>query len=97
MKMHRLGSIVLSLSFALSASGCFVTRTPMVQEQLRTVSAGYTGCMPDDNTLSNVAASLNGSITWNASCKGKAYLCSGVSSGNSAGQSESYHCAPVAQ
>ena len=61
---------------------------------LQMVSAGHTGCLPEENQISNVKMNLDGSGTWNATCKGKAYLCSaflGVS------KSESYSCAPVAQ
>ena len=58
------------------------------------VSAGHTGCMPEDNVISNVVANLDGSGTWNATCKGRVYLCSAV---GSVGNSESYSCAPVAQ
>src|SRR5689334_15004658 len=51
---------------------------------LKTVSAGYTGCLPDANEISNVNS---GRGTWNATCQGKVYLCSAV--GNDS------HCAPA--
>jgi hypothetical protein len=63
----------------------------MVTPKLRDVSAGYTGCLPDENQITNVRLNL-GVTTWNASCKGKTYLCSAV--GNSP-ESTSQHCAPV--
>jgi hypothetical protein len=67
----------------LGMAGC----AAMVEKQLQTVSAGHTGCPPAENEISNIG----GHITWNATCKGKVYLCSGVSTG------ESFSCAPVAQ
>jgi len=70
------------------------TNSPIVQDRLKLVSAGHTGCMPDENLISNVVAHPDGSGTWNATCKGKAYLCTAVSS---IGHSESFSCAPVAQ
>ena len=58
------------------------------------MSAGHTGCAPEENTLSNVSADSDGSGMWNATCKGKSYLCTAVAS---VGNSESFSCAPVAQ
>jgi len=52
------------------------------------------GCIPDENVLSNLAPNPDGSGTWNAACKGKTYLCSTISTAH---DSQSYHCAPVAQ
>lgn len=83
------------LVFVASAAGCISANSPVVQEHLKTVSAGHTGCAPEDNVISNVNAKLDGSGTWNATCKGKTYLCSAVSTVG--GHSESYSCAPVAQ
>jgi hypothetical protein len=68
--------------------------SPMVTHALQMVSAGHTGCLPEENQISNVKMNLDGSGTWNATCKARVYLCSafqGVSN------SESYSCAPVAQ
>ena len=78
------------------ASGCVAlsTNSPIVQERLKLVSAGHTGCMPDENLIANVVAHPDGSGIWNATCKGKVYLCTAVESG---GNSESFSCAPVAQ
>lgn len=80
----------------LSASGCvpLSANSPIVQDRLKLVSAGHTGCMPDENVLSNVVAHPDGSGTWNATCKGKTYLCTAVAS---IGNSESFSCAPVPQ
>ena len=63
--------------------------------QLKTVSAGHTGCTPDQLTISNhQTTALGRNETWNATCNGKVYLCSGVVTGKS---SEDFSCAPVAQ
>ena len=66
----------------------------LVRHKLQIVSAGYTGCVPEENEISNVAPNFDGSGTWNATCKGKTYLCSTIATAN---QDQSYHCAPVAK
>jgi hypothetical protein len=43
--------------------------------------------------LSNVSLSGDGGGLWNATCKGKVYLCSAA---GSVGGSSSFSCAPVA-
>jgi hypothetical protein len=79
----------------LVIAGCaFIANSPMVVKKLKIVSAGHTGCLPDENEISNVNSSPDGSGTWNATCKGKVYLCSAVAS---VGNSESFSCAPVAR
>lgn len=79
----------------LVIGGCAsIANSPIVVKKLKLVSAGHTGCLPDENEISNVDASPDGSGTWNATCKGKVYLCSAVAS---LGDSESYSCAPVAK
>jgi hypothetical protein len=83
------------LMVLLSVAGCTaIANSPIVTRQLKIVSAGHTGCLPEENELTNIIANADGSGTWNATCKGKVYLCSGVSS--PASSSESYSCAPVA-
>jgi hypothetical protein len=66
----------------------------MIEKHLKYVSSGHTGCLPDENEISNLNVDLLGGGTWNATCKGKVYLCSAFSSGE---KSESYSCAPVAR
>jgi len=87
---------VIPVAMAVATGGCVALSadSPLVQQKLKTVSAGYTGCTPEENVLTNVSAKPDGSGTWNATCKGKVYLCSGVAA---VGNSESFHCAPVAQ
>jgi len=89
-------SIALFMACAAGACGCtyLATNSPLVQDKLKLVSAGYTGCMPEENALSNIKANPDESGTWNAACKGKMYLCSAVSTIDS---SVSYHCALVSQ
>lgn len=86
----------LTLLIAWSACMCGCTsmaNMPAVQEKLKMVSAGYTGCMPEENELSNLAPRFDGSGTWNATCKGKTWLCSTIATTSA----QTYHCAPVAQ
>jgi hypothetical protein len=52
------------------------------------VDAGYTGCLPAENQISNVHDDLGGA-TWNATCKGKVFLCSG--------DQNTEHCTPGAE
>jgi hypothetical protein len=81
--MWRTGVLAVVL---LGITGCAaIANSPLVVNKLKMVSAGHTGCLPDENEISNVNS---GSSTWNATCKGKVYLCSGV---------DSYSCAPVAK
>lgn len=80
----------LGASLALCAliGGCATTGS---QDYLQAVSAGFTGCTPQANQISNEQESIQ-AFTWNASCKDKVYLCSSVSTGK---HSSSAHCAPA--
>ena len=94
MNAHTSRLLVLALGTLLVTTACVTPDSPTMTNALQTVSAGHTGCLPEENQISNVKMNLDGSGTWNATCKGKIYLCSaflGVS------KSESYSCAPVAQ
>ena len=95
MKTHKTWPALLVAAVG-GASGCVSVNSPMVQERLKTVSAGYTGCPPDANALSNVVENHDGSGsgTWNATCNGKVYLCSSVSIRSESGP---FNCAPVAK
>ena len=75
--------VSVALGVLLGATGCISTDT------LKLISAGHTGCTPDQLTISNVQGP--GSL-WNATCNGKTYLCSGVATGKS---SADYSCAPA--
>jgi len=52
---------------------------------LQTESAGQTGCVPESIGVSN-GRMVNGGYLWNASCNGKTYLCTDLSSGPKSGQ-----------
>ena len=80
----------------VSAAGCVTPSpdAPEVLQALKMVSAGHTGCLPDDNEITHVSPVRDGSGTWNATCKGRTYLCSAF---RAVGGSQSYSCAPVAQ
>jgi hypothetical protein len=45
-----------------------------VTSDMQRNSAVFTGCSPDKNVISNIDV-VN--VTWNATCDGKKYLCSG--------------------
>jgi hypothetical protein len=73
----------------LFISGCTaLANSPMVINQLKIRSAGFTGCAVDANVITNVTGNMDGSGTWNATCKDKVYLCSQGSS-----SAPSYSCA----
>jgi hypothetical protein len=83
--MLRFGMLVA----VILTSGCTaLANSPMVINQLKVRSAGFTGCAVDANVITNVAGNADGSGTWNASCKDKVYLCSQGSSG-----APTYSCA----
>lgn len=68
-----------------------VAASPDMTNRFQHVSAGYTGCYPADNVISHQDMAWGG--TWQATCKGKTYLC--TSSAVNGGGSMS--CAPLAQ
>jgi hypothetical protein len=81
------------ISAMLLLSGCVpvTVNTPGIPDELQTISAGHTGCLPAQNDLSNVKFA-GADTTWNATCNGKVYLCTGVSDLSNA---HSYSCAPA--
>jgi|HubBroStandDraft_1064217.scaffolds.fasta_scaffold00525_10 hypothetical protein len=64
----RMSGVCVALLLAGTASGCSVTGN------MQRSSAVFTGCSPDKNVISNINVST---VTWNATCEGKKYLCSG--------------------
>ena len=90
---RKIALTVLAVGILLVTAACVTTNSPLETHSLQMISAGHTGCAPAENEISNVSTSLDGSGTWNTSCKGKAYLCSAFLG---VGKSESYSCAPVA-
>jgi hypothetical protein len=81
----------------LATAGCasLSPDSPVIKNKLQVVSAGHTGYMPPDNEIANVQViNLTGDGTWNATCKGKTYLCSSAGTVNGG---TTFSCAPVAQ
>jgi hypothetical protein len=76
----------VSLAVLFGAAAC-VSFT----DTLKTATAGHTGCAPEQLTISNLRTS-GGGFLWNATCNGKVYLCSQVSTGKSDAE---YSCAPA--
>jgi hypothetical protein len=88
--------VVVAATLAV-ATGCITplsAESPIVMKDLKLVSAGHTGCLPDENEISNVTTNIVSRGTWNATCKGKTYLCTAVPT---FGDNVSFSCAPVAQ
>lgn len=94
----QLRAIATVLGIVVSISGCVSgtapAKLPAIETDLQMYSAGHTGCLPGENEISNSSVNVSGVGTWNATCKGRVFLCSAVSSGN---QAFEYSCAPVAQ
>ena len=65
--------------------------SPIVRS-LKLISAGHTGCLPDDNAITNIESHADGSGLWNATCRGTVYLCTTVAT---VGESATYSCAPA--
>lgn len=67
---------------ALALTGCvdqaYVTGSPAAIKDRQAISAGYTGCPAEQNEISDskTEPGLN-VLTWNATCNGKVYLCTG--------------------
>jgi len=93
--MHVYRPVFLAVLTALA--GCapqLLASSPIISKKLQLVSAGHTGCVPEENQISQLSMSLDGSGMWYVTCKSKTYLCSAV---GTTGGSESFSCAPVAQ
>jgi hypothetical protein len=58
-------------------------------------SAGYTGCPAEENEISNFNWKTDPQ-TWNATCKGKVYLCTALYQGGDL-EPRSMSCAPEAR
>jgi hypothetical protein len=83
-EFHNQGRHMMRISVlaaVLLVTGCAsLTSSPMVINQLKIRTAGFTGCAVDANVITNVTGNADGSGTWNATCKDKVYLCSQGSS-----------------
>ena len=94
-RFRVIASDLVSLaSIPSCVSGSAPAKLPAIKTELQLASAGHTGCLPSENEISNSNVNVSGTGTWNATCKGRIYLCAAVSSGN---QAFDYSCAPVAQ
>ena len=81
---NKLVPCVVLAGVALITAAC----QTMVDNRLKAISAGHTGCPPDQITLEKTHGT-GFSEWWKATCNGKVYLCSGAG--------ESYSCAPEAK
>jgi hypothetical protein len=74
------------------ASGCVPVslNNSGTQSHYQILTAGHTGCVPEENQLSNLVIRGNGDGTWNAVCNGKTYLCSVTGQ-----EHETASCAPA--
>ena len=81
--------------FGVVAGLLLATAACQTTDDLKTISAGRTGCTPEQLTISNRQAAAGGE-TWNAACNGKVYLCSGVLQANQPAYTD-FSCAPVAK
>lgn len=74
--------LVVTLATLVGASAC------ETDNDLKAASAGHIGCAPEQMTVSN--RRVNGNVLlWDATCKGKTYLCSQVLT------TSEYSCAPA--
>jgi hypothetical protein len=83
-RVSLLGTVIILTTLCTAA--CVFTP---VTDQLKTASAGHTGCTPEQLTIANVRTS-GGGLLWNATCNGKTYLCDRASL-----TSEESSCAPA--
>ena len=86
--------LVALVTVVLTAASCALPSadSPAIQSKLKLVSAGHTGCQPEENVISNVISSLNGDGQWYATCKGKTYLCTTIGTATGA---QPYSSAPL--
>ena len=98
MFVYSLRSTAVILAALAGITSCVSLSAPAnlsaIKNNLQLASAGHTGCLPSENEISNSSVQLSGIGTWNATCKGRVYLCSAVPTGNRAFE---YSCAPIAQ
>jgi hypothetical protein len=87
-------ALVILVSIHGCVSGTALAHLPAIKNDLQLENAGHNGCLPGENEISNSTVNVSGVGTWNATCRGRVYLCAAVSSGN---QAYEYSCAPAAQ
>lgn len=74
--MNRMLAVLV---IAIAVTGCVMQdyRAGREDSVLQQYSAGRTGCLPQDNVISN-RSQLPKGFMWNASCKGRVYLCTNL-------------------
>jgi hypothetical protein len=80
--------VPLSIVLTVGCTTLTLSDSQIVASQLKIRSAGFTGCAVEANQITNATTNLDGSGTWNVTCKDKVYLCSQGSS-----SAPSYSCA----
>jgi len=80
--------VLLSIVLTTGCAALTLSNSELVANQLQIRSAGFTGCAVDKNQITSITTNLDGSGTWNATCKDKVYLCSQGPSG-----APTYSCA----
>lgn len=90
----RLAYALVALLALPLVSGCIpiTLNNPGTRSHYQMLTAGHTGCVPDENQLSNLNIQGSGDGTWNAVCQGKTYLCSVTGQ-----ETEIVSCAPAAK
>lgn len=91
--MRNVCRVVAIVVAVAGVAGCTLeqlAKLPSGTARFQILSAGHTGCMPQDNQVSLLA--ITGDVAlWTATCKEKTYLCSGAAV---VGSSEASSCAP---
>jgi hypothetical protein len=82
MTQRRLLVVVVTVATLSGATAC------ETDNDLKAASAGHIGCVPEQMTISNRREN-GGVLFWDATCKGKTYLCSQVVT------TAEYSCAPA--
>jgi hypothetical protein len=85
----KLARCLALTGFAVTTAAC----QSLGENQLKIISAGHTGCTPEQLSISNHAYKFGGGELWDATCNGNVYQCTRVA-GKSSGD---YSCAPVAK
>lgn len=86
-----LSAVVVQAGCTTAAVTAIASSSSLLKDQLAVVSAGHTGCMPEQNAIAIIWAKPNGSGLWTATCKDQVYLCSVITTTSGA---SSYSCAP---
>ncbi|WP_144007139.1 hypothetical protein [Pelomonas sp. KK5] len=74
--IHPARTLALIAAILGTQSACVsvLTESGPVKEKLQLISAGHTGCLPQDNDVKVIAFHPGGDGVWNATCKDRKYL-----------------------